>query len=1057
MKRTLSAVAVVLLACLLSGRSLDLPAAQGGDKSYVTVDPNLLKGLQYRSLGFSRGGRATAVAGIPDKPLTYYFGSTGGGVWKTNDAGITWTNVSDGFFEVGSIGAIAVADSDPNVVYVGTGSACPRGNISPGGGVYKSTDAGKTWKLIGLKEAGQIGRIRVHPKDHNLVYVAALGHLFGPNEERGVFRSKDGGKTWEKVLFVSAKTGAVDLSMDPNNPRIIFAAMWTAERKPWTIISGGEESGLHKTTDGGDTWKKLSNGLPTGIVGKIGVAISPASSDRVWALVEAPEARGGVYRSDNGGENWRKINGERKFLQRAWYYIHIYADPLDPETVYVLNTGFYRSTDGGKTYQSISVPHGDNHDLWINPTDSKKMINSNDGGANVSLNGGTSWTGQMNQPTAEIYRVTVDNQFPHRIYGAQQDNSTASVPSRAGFGEAQSFYSVGGGESGHIAVDPRNPNIVYAGSYGGTITRMDASTRLARSVMAYPESATGQRAADLKYRFQWNAPILISPHDPDVVYHTSQHVHRTRDGGHSWEVISPDLTRNDKSRQDYSGGPISRDNTGVEVFATIFAFVESPLTKGLLWAGSDDGLVHISRDDGANWKNVTPAGMPDFGTVNMIDVSAHDPGRAFIAAHRYRLDDFKPFIFRTNNYGQSWDLLTDGQNGIPPNHFVRVVREDPDRKGLLYAGTEFGMYISLDDGAHWRPLQLNLPITPITDLAVYRKDLVVATQGRAFWMLDDLTPLHQINDTVAKSRAYLFAPRQAYRAPGHTALIQYYFAEEPKETVTLEILDAKGKVIQTYSSKPQDTAETGTQPEESEESPFARLAGDRRVPTRAGMNRFAWNLAYPAIFTIPPRTVMWGGGGRTGPKAVPGAYQVRLKMGDWSQTQSLQIAKDPRISTTQAEFEEQFDLANRIGEKVKELYDSLLNLRDVRKQAIDLADRLEKAGHGKDATQAAKALGEKLTKIEGDLTQLQGEGGQDALNFPGRMDNQLVTLYNEVAGPDGRPTAGSRTRFEDLKPQLARLLGQLKQVLDSDLGSFNQLVRGKGVPPVIMLKEISQK
>ena len=1037
-------------ACVLAVALCLAPGLPAEDKANITVDPALFGGMQYRSLGFSRGGRSTAVAGVPNKPLTYYFGSTGGGVWKTNDAGITWTNVSDGFFEAGSIGAIAVADSDPNVVYVGTGSACPRGNISPGIGMYKSTDAGKTWKHIGIREAGQIGRIRIHPKDHDLVYVAALGNLFGPNDERGVFRSKDGGKSWQKVLYVSSKTGAVDLSMDPNNPRVIYAAMWTSERKPWTIISGSEESGLYRSTDGGDNWTKLGGGLPKGIVGKIAVAVSPANSERVWALVEAPEDRGGVYRSDDAGENWRRINTERRFLQRAWYYIHIYADPADSETVYVLNTGFYRSTDGGRTYQELSVPHGDNHDLWINPGDPSKMINANDGGANVSFNAASSWTGQMNQPTAEFYRVTVDNQFPYRVYGAQQDNSTASVASRGGgFGEGQNFYSVGGCESGHIAVDPRRPNIVYAGCYGGTITRTDTNTRLSRSVRTYPESQTGQRAADMKYRFQWNAPIRISPHDPEVVYHASQFIHRTKDGGHSWEVISPDLTRNDKTKQDYSGGPISRDNTGVEVYGTVFALEESPKTRGLLWAGSDDGLVHVSRDNGSTWKNVTPKAIPEFSVINMIDLSAHDPGRAFIAAYRYRQNDFRPYILRTTNYGQSWDLLTNGTNGIPANHFVRVVREDPDRKGLLYAGTEFGMYVSFDDGAHWQSLQLKLPVTPITDLAVHRRDLVVSTQGRAFWILDDLTPLHQITDDMAKSRAYLFAPRPSYRAPGNSAAIHYYFAEAPKDTVTLEILDSKGKVIQTYTGRPE--VEGDTQPPAST-SGVGFSGRVPRLPARAGLNRFFWNLSHAAPFEVPRGTVMWGGGAG-GPRAVPGAYQVRLKAGTWSQTQTFEVLKDPRIDATQSDFQAQYDLAVKIGRRVKELYDAILRIRDVRKQSTEIADRLKKTGHGEDAAHAAKSLSDKLKKIEEELTQLQGEGGQDALNFPGRLDNQFVTLFGEVTGAEGRPTAGSSARLADLEPQLGVLLSRLKQVLDSDLANFNQIVRSKGVPPVIIASE----
>lgn len=1049
MKRNAAIVLLGLFLAVMLSLSAEMPGQGTGGEGdpNVIVKPSLFDGLRYRLLDFSRGGRSTAVAGAPSDPLTYYFGSTGGGVWKTQDAGLTWTNVSDGAFEAGSIGAIAVAESDPNVIYVGTGSACPRGNISPGVGVYKSTDAAKTWKFVGLREAGQIGKIVVHPVDYDLVYVAALGHIFGPNDERGVFRSKDGGKAWEKVLFVSRKTGAVDLSMDPNNPRIIYAAAWTVERKPWTIDSGGEESGLYKTTDGGDTWTKLSRGLPAGIVGRIGVAVSPAMPDRVWALVEAPENRGGLYRSDNAGQSWQKTNGERRFLQRAWYYIHVYADPKDAETVYVLNTGFSKSNDGGRTFQSYRVPHGDNHDLWINPLDPKKMINANDGGANVSFNGGLSWSGQMNQPTAEIYRITADTRFPYRVYGAQQDNSTASVSSR----DPGDFYDVGGGESGHIAVDPHNPDIVYAGSYGGMLTRTQIAAGIGRNVMVYPESATGQRAAEMTYRFQWNAPIRISAHDSNVVYTCSQYVHRSRDEGLSWEIISPDLTRNDKSKQDYSGKPITHDNTGVEVFGTVFAFEESPQVKGLLWAGSDDGLVHISRNDGQAWKNITPPNMPALGTVNMIDLSAHDPGRAFIAVHKYREDDFRPYIFRTNNYGQSWDLLTDGKNGIPAGRFVRVVREDPDRKGLLYAGTEFGMYVSFDDGSHWQPFQLNLPVTPIMDLMVYKKDLLVATQGRSFWILDDLSPLHQINEAVAKAKVHLFAPRPAYRAPGFAAEINAYFAEVPKEAATLEILDAKGNVIRAYSSRP-----AGRDVPQETTAEFARFGGETPFAAKAGLNRFTWNIQHDSIFRIPPRIVIWGGA-RGGPKAVPGHYQVRLKAGGVTQTQPLEVLRDPRNPASDADYQAQLELAGQVGEKIKELYDYLLKLRDIRKQALELGQRLEQGGYGKDLLSAAGALDGKLTKIEGELTQLQGEGGQDALNFPGRHDNQWVKLYAEISGPDGRPTAGCKQRFEDLKPEFTQLIGRLKQVFDTDLASFNKLAREKGAPAVVLPGEAMKK
>jgi len=1025
-------------------------AAETADPANITISPSVLEGMNYQSLGFSRGGRSSAVTGVAGDPLTYYAGYTGGGVWKTGDAGLSWNPVSDGFFEAGSVGAIAVADSDPNVVYVGTGSACPRGNISSGIGVYKTTDAGKTWNHIGLRDVGQIGKIRVHPRNDNLVYVAALGHMFGPNSERGVYRSKDGGESWEKVLFISERTGAVDLSMDPNNPRVIYAAMWTVERKPWTIRSGSEEGGLFKTTDGGNTWNKVEGGLPKGLVGKISVAISPADSERVWAIVEAEGDNGGIFRTDDGGESWTKLNGERRFLQRAWYYIHIYADPISPETVYVLNTGFYRSTDGGRTYQSFSTPHGDNHDLWINPNDSEVMINGNDGGANVSMNGAESWTGQMNQPTAEFYRVTLDQRFPYRVYGAQQDNSTASVPStvggRGGRG-ATNFYAVGGGESGHIAIDPRGNNIVYAGSYGGTISRTDTNLGMGTSIRAYPDSQTGQQALDMRYRFQWNAPIRISPHNPDVVYHTSQVVHRSMDQGDSWETISPDLTRNDKSKQAYSGGPITQDNTGVEVYSTIFAFEESSHTPGLLWTGSDDGRVHISRDNGGNWENITPPGIPDYGVVNMIDLSAHDAGRAHIAVYRYRQDDFTPYIFQTNDYGKSWKRLTDGNNGIPSNHFVRVVREDPVRRGLLYAGTEFGMYASFDDGAHWQSFQLNLPVTPITDLAFGDNDLVVATQGRSFWKLDDISPLQQVAAGTAEASAHLFKPSDSYRAAGFATPINYYLKETPTEEMTIEILNASGEVIDTYRSQPN--------PDGASEGSGGRGGrgggGGQAAPAKAGLNTFVWNQRHTAIFEVPQGIVMWGGrGGGGGPKAIPGNYQVKMTSGDYTSTHPLVLKPDPRLDTTPAEYAEQYRVTVEIGKKIFELYDSLNRLRDVKGQVTEIGRRARQAGFGEELAQEARQMNEQLTEIEGELTQLQGEGGQDALNFPGRIDNQWVVLYGSVAGPDAAPSPGATERYGDLKPELEGLLEKLSETMGSGLDRFNKMVRDKKIPAVIV-------
>jgi len=746
-KHAVGIAKILILAGLCVAILLTPPAVEGAKTQDTGAasglfDKELFEPLEFRNIGPFRGGRSTAVTGVLGDPLTFYMGTTGGGVWKTADGGGSWKNISDGHFAVASVGALAVAPSDPNVIYAGTGSACPRGNISPGDGVYRSTDAGKTWSHMGLADTGQIGRIHVHPNNPDLVYVAALGHIFGPNDERGVFRSRDGGASWETVLHVSDTAGAVDLTLNPQNPRLLFAAIWEAERKPWTLISGGEQSGLFRSTDSGDTWEEVTEGLPEGIKGRIGVAISPADPNRVWALIEAE--KGGLFRSEDGGDSFQLINPDRNFRQRAWYYTHVFADPQDMNTVYVLNTGLWRSIDGGKSFDFIRSPHGDHHDLWIHPENTQVLINANDGGANISYNGGRSWSSQRNQPTSEMYRATVDQRFPYHVYGCQQDNSCVAVPSRTSSTSIDwgDWYVIGGCESGHVAVDPRDPNVTYSGCYGGQIGRYDHATDQEREITDYPQLAIGQAPKDLRYRFQWNAPIRLSPHDPKILYHTSQFIHRSTNEGQSWELISPDLTRNDIEKQGFAGEPITMDNTGVEVYNTIFAFEESASTPGLLWAGSDDGLVHLSRDQGETWSDITPSQMPEWGQVNAIELSSHDPGRAFIAVTKYKFDDFRPFVFRTNDYGESWQLLTSGANGIPDDHFVRVVREDPDRRGLLYAGTEFGLFVSFDDGANWQPLQQNLPVTPVTDIAVTQQDLVVATQGRSFWILDDLTTLH---------------------------------------------------------------------------------------------------------------------------------------------------------------------------------------------------------------------------------------------------------------------------------------------------------------------------
>lgn len=1067
---------VLAAICLLSVAGT-APAASQQNTPEPVYDPDLYGALQYRLVGPFRGGRVTAVTGVPSQPDTFYMGSTGGGVWKTTDFGETWVNVTDGQdFGSAGVGAVAVAPSDPNVVYVGMGSTCIRGNVSAGDGVYRSTDAGKTWSHVGLEDAGQIGNVRVHPTDPDRVYVAALGHAFGPNEERGVFRSTDGGATWEKVLFVSDRAGAVDLAMDASNPRILFAAVWQTERKPWTLVSGGEGSGLWKSTDGGDTWTEVTKGLPEGIKGKIGVAVSPADPDRVWALVEAE--KGGLFRSDDGGTSFRLINDDREMLQRAWYYTHVEADPKDPETVYVLNAGFFRSVDGGKSLQRVRTPHGDNHDLWINSDDPEIMIEGNDGGAAVSTNGGRSWSTQANQPTAELYRVTVDDQFPYRLYAAQQDNSTVSIPSRSNGGpiDEHDWYPVGGGESGHIAVDPENPNVVYAGSYGGTITRYDHATGRARNVIAYPQMAIGQAPRDLTFRFQWNAPIRISPHDPHVLYHASNVVHRSTDEGQSWQVVSPDLTRNDPDKQGYAGGPITRDNTGVEVYGTIFAFEESPLEKGVLWAGSDDGLVHVSRDDGETWTDVTPSGMPEQATVNTIELSAHAPGRAFLAVHRYRMDDFTPYVFRTDDYGATWTRVADGTHGIGTDHFVRVVREDPAKKGLLYAGTERGMYVSFNDGAVWQTLQLNLPMTPITDLQVKRDDLVVATQGRSLWVLDQVEPLRQMSDAVASAPLHLFTPEPTYRVPGGGffsrlfgsaragqnppggVVLCYTLAEEPAEgeELKLEILGADDEVIRSFSS---------TTPERRAPSPYARFfpgARGRTLPAKKGMNEWVWDLSHPDAHLVDD-AVLWGGAG--GPEVAPGTYRARLTLsheggdeGQEGQTVDFQVVADPRLDVTQEGYEAQERLALDVVAQIEAAHDGLRTIRSVTEQVDGLTKRLKEADGVDEATlagieKAAKAVTEPLAEVEQKLTQTESESSQDPLNFPPKIDNQLVYLLGVVTSTDARPTDGSYTRFEDLKQELAAIRAELDQILATQLAAFNDLVHQAEVAPVLVPAE----
>lgn len=1007
--------------------------------------PPALSGLQFRNVGPSRGGRVTAVAGVPQQPFTFYFGATGGGVWRSTDAGTTWKNLSDGGIRAGSIGAIAVAPSDPQVLYVGTGSADPRGNVSPGDGIYRSTNGGATWRHLGLAQAGQISQIVVHPTKPELVYVAVLGNVFGPNAERGVFRSSDGGTTWEKIHFVSDRTGAIEMVMDPSNPRILYAGMWTAERKPWTMVDGSAEGGVWKSLDGGNSWQKLGQGLPTGVVGRIGIALAPSRPNRVWVQIESPnEPQGGLYRSEDGGLSFSRINGDHNLRQRAWYYSRIYADPLDENTIYALNVNFLRSIDGGLTFSRISVPHGDTHVLWINPLQPNIMIQGNDGGACVSLNGGQTWSSQNNQPTAELYRVTTDNQFPYRLYGAQQDNSTISVPSK--FDDALSpqeqWRNVGGGESGHIAVDPRNPNLIYAGNYIGQITRSDFNRAHRKDVVAYPQMHDGQAPRDIRYRFQWNAPIRISPHNPEIVYHCSQFVHRSADGGFNWEVISPDLTTNNDRFHDIPGGPVQHDHTGVELFTTIFAFEESPLVAGELWAGSDDGLLHLSRDHGRSWRNITPPGLPTHATINRIDLSAHAPGRALIAVHQYRENNFRPYIFLTSDYGQTWRLLTSGTNGIPANHFVRVAVEDPQRRGLIYAGTEFGLYFSIDEGANWHSLQNNLPITPITDLVVKEKDLVVATQGRSFWILDDLTPLHTLSAEQMQQPAVLYPPRPAYRTqlgnfrggpdPAPNGAVVYFYLKNNVDSIAptyLELYDAQGVLRRIWSSEPRGK--------------------EQKLPLQAGLNRLEWDLRFDPL-ELEPNS--WFSLADTGPiKAPPGEYRLVLQHEGPALEQKLVVLPDPRWRQTAADLQAQYALSSQVKKLLEQCHALIGDLRAVHRQVdhVVAQARQYKPEVLAQIEEPGKKLQGNLRALEEKLIQTRNRSSQDPINYPSQLDDQMAYLYSIVEGQDDRPTQGCYQRLADLQAAFQPFQEQFQRLKAQEIAAFNRLLVEHGLQLIL--------
>ena len=997
--------------------------------------------MKYRSIGPFRGGRSCAVAGVPGKPMTFYFGGTGGGVWRTDDGGSTWRNISDDFFG-GSIGAVAVAPSDSNIIYVGGGEGALRGNFSHGDGVWKSIDSGKTWEHVGLEDSRQIPRIRIHPKDPDTVYVAALGHVSGPNQQRGVFRSIDGGETWKRILFANEEAGAIDLAIDPNNPRVLYASTWRFKRTHYSLESGGEGSALWKSSDGGDTWTEISRnkGLPQkSILGIIGVTVSPVDSDRLWAIVEAED--GGLFRSDDAGESWTRINEERKLRQRAWYYSRVYADTRNRDRVYVLNVQFHRSNDGGKTFSSIRTPHGDHHDLWIDPTEPERMIVADDGGAQVTYNGGVNFSTYENQPTAQFYRVTTDNHFPYRIYGAQQDNSTVRIASRGSRGSIgeRDWEPTAGGESGHIAPNPDDPEIVYGGSYGGYLARRDHRTGENRNVNIWPDNPIGRPISEVKYRFQWNFPIFFSPHDSSTLYSAANVLFKSTDEGQSWQAISPDLTRDDKTKQGASGGPITKDNTGVEVYCTIFAAAESHLEPGVLWCGSDDGLIHVSKDHGKTWNNVTPPSLPEWTQINSIEIHPTKEGGLYVAGTRYKLDDFKPYLLKTTDYGETWTMIN---KGIDPSHFTRVIRADPKREGLLYAGTELGMYVSFDDGANWDSFQLNLPVVPITDLALKEDDLIVATQGRSFWVLDDLTLIHQWQDKLTKQDLHLFESRPIYRGmrggrgrasataganPVSGVPIRFWIRDVPeKPEASLEIKTSSGDLVKRYASKPD---------EDKDES---------KLTLEPGMNTVAWNTQYAGAETFEG-LVLWTGGTQ-GPMALPGKYQATLVVGEESQSIEFEIKKDPRLSVTDEEYQQQFEFLIGIRDKLTETHTAIKRIRDVRKQINALKSRLKDDEQYEELIKQGDDIVERITTIEKTLYQTRSKSGQDPLNFPIRLNNRLSGLVSVVSSADGPPTSQAIEVHDLVVEEINKNLADLQKIFDDDLPRFNNAVSAKKVP-----------
>ena len=1012
-------LALFLTACLLTVSTW----AQTTTPPDTAINP-VFKGMKWRNIGPTRGGRSLGSSGSPGRKNEYYFGAVGGGLWKTTDGGQTWKPTTDGQLNSSSVGAVAVSETNPDIVYIGTGETQLRGNIMQGDGVYKTTDAGKTWKNIGLKNTQAIARVRVHPTNPNIVYVAALGHPYGPNEERGVFRTTDGGTTWKKILYKGDKAGAADLIIDRTNPNVLYASIWQVYRTPWKMWGGGGACGLFKSTDGGDTWTELTRkpGMPKGTVGKIGVTVSPVDPNRVWAIVEAED--GGVYRSDDAGMTWKQVNDERKLRQRAFYYSRIYADPLDKNGVYCLNVGFYKSTDGGvKFSKTITVPHGDNHDLWIDPADSTRMIAANDGGGCVSVNAGKTWTDE-DFPTAQLYHITTTTDFPYHVAGAQQDNSTVSVPSegwsnflaRGNSIEKKEWgYDVGGGESGYIAQDPKNPDIFYAGSQGALLTRYDRKTGQTRDVQVYPRFFSGEPASALPERWQWTFPIVFAPKDPNRLYVCSQHVWVTTNEGQTWTKISSDLTLADTATLGKSGGVITMDMNGPEIYGTVFALAPSYHDINTIWAGSDDGLMHITRDHGKTWQKITPPDMPRHTRISIIEASRHKPGTAYVAAKRYQMDDRTPYIYKTDDYGKTWKEII---SGIRADAFVHAIREDITRPGLLYAGTEHGIYVSFTDGENWQPLNLKLPDTQIADLQVTEKDVVIGTHGRSIYVLDDVAPVREFSPDLAQKPVHLFKPYYAVRRV-QPAVFQYYLAKQV-DSVKIEILDPAGVVIQSFTGDKPKAPEKGDDDDDGDEPGKPKVT----LPTTAaGLNRYEWDLRYPGS-TYFKGLIMWGARPTSGPLALPGMYQVRLTVGGQSFMQPFEVRLDPRLKdVTLADVQAQFKLAMKLRDETTKANDAVVQIRAVREK---LTKQL--------GSPANQKLLKQLGDIEESLYQIRNRSGQDPLNFPIKLNNRLAALWRSIESGDAKPTDASYKVYNELSAELMQQLTELNRALKTESG-----------------------